>query len=140
MRIRFQSPRAVTLLLVLLLAATFVPLEVAPAEAGRIKFRVRSAPASKYTDRIDDAREQARAPVRIRIRSNSGSDSKPADGEDDKARPRQPGTAAAAATRARAALEAEAQRAAAAAVTVHQPVSIGKTTEYSNGVSCVAGC
>jgi hypothetical protein len=99
---------------------SLVPLEIAPAEAGRIKFRFRSGASS-----------------------GSGSSSESAERQDEKAHPKSPDAAAAAATRARAALDSE--KAAhgvkpGLAGTGPQPLPLGKTTNYSNGVTCLAGC
>lgn len=137
--------RALRLLLVFALAALLVPLEIAPAEAGRIKFRVRSSSGAGSADRADERlTARPRSPISVRIRSSSGSGSNATERRDDqKARPRTSSAAAAAAARARTALEAERAAQAAKGVpagSTDQPVPVGKTTSYANGVTCIAGC
>ncbi len=113
-------------------------MEVAPAEAARIKFRFRSHAAARHADKVDEnVGGQTRSPIRIRINRGSGSSSNSADDKDGKARPRPVGAAAAAAARAQAALEAEKAK---KSVTLYEPVPAGKTRGYSGGVTCVAGC
>jgi hypothetical protein len=125
--------------LALLLAIGSLPLEIAPAEAARIKFRFRSHAAAKHADKVDEnAGGQTRSPIRIRI--GRGSSSNSASAQDEKARPRPVGAAAAAAARAQAALEAEKAKSGPGSVRVYEPVPAGKTTDYSGGVTCVAGC
>jgi len=123
-----------------------LPLDAAPAEAGRIKFRFRSNAGPTTAEKAGEhLNARARLPIRFRIHSGSGSggSSDAAEKPDEKARARSLSAAAAAAARARAALAAE--KAAhglkvAPAATGHQPIPLGKTTDYSNGVTCVAGC
>jgi hypothetical protein len=120
MRIRTVARRALRLPLVFALAITFVPFDVAPAEAKRIKIRIHSG-------------------------SGSSSDSNYAQTQDEhlKARPKSTTAAAAAAARARAALASEKGAPGAKGGTgaiAYQPVPVGKTTSYSNGVTCIAGC
>jgi hypothetical protein len=126
------------------LAALMLPLETTSAEAGRIKVRVRSShnPASKVGEQQT---AKPGSPLRVRIRTSSGSGSSAADGRDDqKARPRAPSAAAAAAARARATLEAEkaaqAAKGVAPAAAAPQALPTAKTTDYGNGVTCIAGC
>ncbi len=117
-------------------------MEVAPADAARIKFRFRSNAAARPAGKADSGTtEQARLPrIRFGRSSSSSSNSGSDDSQDDKARPRPLGAAAAAAARARAALEAERAQASARSASVYEPVPVGKTTDYSGGVTCVAGC
>jgi hypothetical protein len=139
MPLRSLSKRVVTPVLTLVLAVALLPIEIAPAEAGRIKFRIRTKTISNWGRADDEVRIPSRRPFRIRFHSSSGSRSDSAEEENRKVRP--PGAAAAAAARARAALEAEdAAREASAAANRYEPIPIGKTTNYSNGVTCVAGC
>src|SRR3990172_2684057 len=141
MRPRSRPSRPLTLPLALLLAIGPLPREVAPAEAARIKFRFRSHAAARHADKVDEnVGRQTRSPIRIRINRGSGSSSNSADDKDGKARPRPVGAAAAAASRAQAALEAEKAKSGPGSVTVYKPVPAGKTTDYSGGVTCVAGC
>ncbi len=132
------------LCLTLPLALALVPLSVAPTEAGRIKFRFRSGAATTHARRTDnEMRGQTRSPFSIRLGGNSrsGSGSDTADSQEKRLRARASakGRAAAAAARARAALEAE-QGARATTAHLDEPIPVGKTTNYSNGVTCVAGC
>jgi hypothetical protein len=138
MRTRSPLRRPLALALTPVLALTLLPFDIAPAEAGRIKYRVRPGAATTYVNRADDeTRGRSRSPFSIRIRGNSGSGS--AEDERSFARAKPQGAAAAAAARARAALEAESATRATAA-TVHKPIPVGETRSYSNGVMCVAGC
>jgi len=142
--------RALGLPLVLVLATSLVGLDVAPAEAGRIKIRLLANAGPATADKAGEhVNTRGRLPIRFRIRSGSGSSSSSssgsdrADRQDEKAGPRPPGAAAAAAARARAALAAEKAAqgvGAASAGAGHRPIPLGKTTEYSNGVTCLAGC
>jgi len=144
MRTRSRSSRAVALPLAILLTAGSLPLDITPAEAGGIKFRFRTGTAARHIRSADhDVGQQSRSPIRIRIgrssSSSSNSSSSSADNQDGKAQPRPEGAAAAAAARAHAALEAErAQNG--GSPTVYEAKPLGKTTEYSGGVTCVAGC
>lgn len=142
MRGRTALRRASGATLALALAALMLPFDTTPADAGRIKVRVRSShSAANKVDEHQTARPDS--PLRMRIRS--GSSSSAADTRDDqKARPRAPSAAAAAAARARAALEAEkaaqAAKGVAAVVAAPQALPTAKTTDYGNGVTCIAGC
>lgn len=130
--------RPLTLALAFVLAPVLVPLDTSPAEAGRAKFRTKSSSGQSHVSRSgDDTDERGRSSFSFRIPGSWGSGS----GEDERASARRKpqGSAAAAAERARAALEAEKASRRAAPV-VHQPVPIGETKSYSNGVMCVAGC
>jgi len=140
MRTRSRSSRAVALPLAILLTAGSLPLDITPAEAGGIKFRFRTGTAARHIRSADhDVGQQSRSPIRIRIGRSSSSSSSSADDQDGKAQPRPEGAAAAAAARAHAALEAErAQNG--GSPTVYEAKPLGKTTEYSGGVTCVAGC
>jgi hypothetical protein len=146
MRKRTAARRALRLSLVFALAMPLVTLEILAAEAGPVKARQRASASPITVDRVGEhVNTRARLPIRIRIRSSSGSNSgsDSAEKQDEKARPRSPDAAAAAAARARAALAAEkaAQgRKAATAGGDNQPIPLGKTTNYSNGVTCLAGC
>jgi hypothetical protein len=126
--------------LVLLLAAGSLPIDVTPAEAGRVKFRYRSHTAAKHHNKTDEvSQERSRSPIRLRFGRSSSSGSSSPEEDYEKARARPVGAAAAAAARAKAALEAEQARSA-KTVTVYEPVPAGKTTDYAGGVTCVAGC
>jgi hypothetical protein len=144
MRIRTAARRALRLSLAFALAMPLVTLEILAAEAGPSKVRDRASASPTTVDRAGEhLNTRARLPIRIRIRSGSGSGSDSAERQDEKARPKSPDAAAAAAARARAALAAEkaAQgRRAATAGGENQPIPLGKTTNYSNGVTCLAGC
>jgi hypothetical protein len=146
MRTRTAARRFLRLPLAFALAMSLVGFDVVPAEAGRIKVRLRANAGPTTADKAGEhLNARARLPIRIRIRSGSGSSasSDSAERQDEKARPRSPGAAAAAAARARAALASEkaAEGAKAGpADTGHRPIPIGKTTDYSNGVTCLAGC
>jgi len=144
MRIWTAARRALRLSLAFALAMPLVTLEILAAEAGPTKVRHRASASPTTVDRAGEhLNTRARLPIRIRIRSGSGSGADSAERQDEKARPKSPDAAAAAAARARAALAAEkaAQgRRAGPAATGHQPIPLGKTTDYSNGVTCVAGC
>jgi hypothetical protein len=138
MCIRPLSRRAVALSLAAVLAIVLLPLEVAPAEAARFTLRYRSVGTPRYVNPADEGR-QTRAPFRFYVRRGSGSSSD--DARDENGRPRPLGAAAAAAARAQAALAAE--KAAAGrtgAAVLHDPIPVGDTTNYANGVTCVAGC
>ena len=144
MRLRSLLRGPLALCLTIPVAAALMPLSVSPTEAGRIKFRFRSGAATTHVSRTDNGtRAQTGSPFSIRVygNSSSGSASATADGQDKRglARVGDQDRAAAAAERARAALEAEAASRAAAAP-LYEPIPIGKTTSYSNGVTCVAGC
>jgi hypothetical protein len=136
MRNHLPLRRPLTLALAFVLAPVLVPLDASPAEAKGIKFRTKSSSGPSRVSRPgDDTHERGRSSFSFRIPGSRGS------GEDERAsaRDKPQGSAAAAAERARAALEGEkASRGAAPAV--HQPVPIGETKSYSNGVMCVAGC
>lgn len=98
------------------LAVSLMPLEADPAEAGRIRI------------------------IRIRPHWSSGSASSSADKADERVKaktgvPR----AAAAAGRARAALEAEKAKPGPVLANPQRLVP-GNTTDYANGVTCLAGC
>jgi hypothetical protein len=146
MRIRTAARGALGLSLAFALAMPLVTHEILAAEAGPIKGHHRASASPVTVDRVGaHVNTRARLPIRIRVRSGSGSnsDSDSAEKQDEKARPRSPDAAAAAAARARAALAAE--KAALGpkvgpAATGHQPIPLGNTTEYSNGVTCLAGC
>jgi len=144
MRMWTAARRALGLSLAFALAMPLVTLEILAAEAGPTNVRHRAGASPVTVDRVGEHRNtRARLPIRIRIRSGSGSDSDSAERQDEKARPKSPDAAAAAAARARAALAAEkaAQgRKAATAGGENQPIPLGKTTDYSNGVTCLAGC
>ena len=137
---RSRSSRAIALPLALLLAAGTLPLDAAPAEAGRIKFRYRSHSVARHHDKKDEiVQERSGSPFRFRFGRGSSSSSSSPEEDYERARAKPVGAAAAAAARAKAALEAErAQKA--KTVTVYEPLPAGKTTDYAGGVTCVAGC
>jgi hypothetical protein len=138
MRSSSRSSRAVALPLALLLAVGTLPLDIAPAEAGSIKFRYRSH-AAKRVHKNEDVREHGRRPIRLRLGRGSSSSASSAENKDEKVRPRPAGAAAAHAARAQAALAAE-QTQVSKASPVYEALPVGKTTEYSGGVTCIAGC
>jgi|GEM_PF-4895151 len=109
--VRFLARWAGTCAAVAALAASFLVLAVDTAEARR-----------------------------FRIRFHSGSSSASSSGqahEDGKLRPRTP---AAAAERARRALDREKATIAPPPALDPKPAAGAKTTGYSNGVTCIAGC
>ena len=123
MSIGIAARCASRLALILALAMSFVPFDIAPAEARRIKWRFHSGSGHSG--------------------SGSSSTANPTDKREEgsQAGPRTPETAAAAAARARAALAAEkGERGPRAAARTYQPVPGAKTTGYDNGVTCIAGC
>jgi hypothetical protein len=142
MSTQLASLRFLKLPLILLLTVAVVPLAIAPADAARIRFRFLSKPAVKHIGKAEEGtQEQGRPPVRIHFGRSSSSSSQSADaGDNDKTQPRPAGAAAAAAARARASLEAERAQGTRGSSTLYQPVPLGQTTDYSGGISCIAGC
>jgi hypothetical protein len=112
MRVRASLVR---LAIVFALGACLVPLEADTAEAGRIKFRVRSS--GSYGSHAGERKLEA-TPERPRS------------------------SAEAASARARAALSAEAAQGATTEPSSEAPsaASESRTRSYQNGAVCIAGC
>jgi hypothetical protein len=127
--------------LAFLLAAGSIPFDVAPAEAARFKFRYRSPATARPVAKAEEvAAEPSRSPTRIFIGRSSSNSASASDSQDEKSRPRLVGRAAAAAARAQTALDAEKTQVRGKSAAVHEPTPLGPTTDYADGVSCIAGC
>ncbi len=144
MRSRSRTSRAAALPLALLMAVGTLPLDTAPAEAGRFKFRYHyhhRSRAARHVNRTDDITEHRRPPIRLHFgRSGSSSSASATDDKNGKAKPPLQGSAAAHAARAQAVLAAEQAAQTTQGSPVYEPVPLGKTTEYTGGVTCIAGC
>ena len=129
-----RSPisRAFALPLAALLALAALPFETAPAEAGRIKFRFYRSPVTTKSADTSSSASTSR-PVWLSTGSSSSS-------LDEKGKPKPVGAAARAAARAQAALEAEKGQVRGKPAATYEPVPMGPTTDYGDGVSCIAGC